>query len=214
MMLIGLFVMAHAIDHVGLGCADLEKGIAFVEQETSVRAEIGGVHPGRGTRNALLSLGGGAYLEIIAPVAGGKPEGDAAELGRLATPTPVFFAVRSEDLDATARTLKESGFAISEIRPGSRKRPDGSVLEWRTLGLSDAALVGVAPFFIEWKKSSPHPSATSPSGCTLKALEVEDPSPETLSKLFAVLGLEIPTKKAPKPALRLTISCPKGSVTF
>src|SRR5260370_40691072 len=123
-----------------LGCADLERSIDFVAQAVGVRAAFGGVHPGGGPRNALLALGGRAYLEIIAP----DPKQDriepfaqkqVAHLKQLASPHLIGWAAHPGDLDRFAARLRRANIPFDGPRPGSRQRPDGKLLPWKNLSL-------------------------------------------------------------------------------
>jgi catechol 2,3-dioxygenase-like lactoylglutathione lyase family enzyme len=202
------------LDHILLGCSDLDAGIAFVEQRTGIRATFGGVHPGRGTRNALLSLGERHYLEIIAP---DPAQADATEpislqLRKLTAPHLVGWAAHPGDLDAFAAKLKAAGEAFEGPRAGSRKRPDGRTLHWKTLTLADDRQ-GLLPFFIEWSADSLHPSADAPQGCRPLRFELATPDPEGLKNIAALLSLDAPITKGEKPQLRATIVGPKGELS-
>src|SRR5947209_6676597 len=68
----GVLETGARIDHVILGAADLDRGVAVFERMTGVRPVYGGKHPG-GTHTALVSLGGRTYLEIVAVEPGAAP---------------------------------------------------------------------------------------------------------------------------------------------
>src|SRR5579862_824694 len=96
------------LDHILLGCSELQGGIEFVEQHTGVRATFGGVHPGRGTQNALLSLGDRRYLEIIAPdpEQPGVKNPIASNLHSLTEPQLIGWAAHPGSVTAFAEKLR------------------------------------------------------------------------------------------------------------
>jgi Glyoxalase-like domain len=202
------------LDHILLGSSDLDRGIAFVEERVGVRAAVGGVHPGRGTRNALLSLGDRNYLEIIAPDPAQDKVPDFALpllnlLKSLQSPLLVGWAAHPGDIEALAARLRKDGIAFDGPRLGSRQRPDGRLLKWKTLNLAHD-YSGVLPFFIEWDADSPHPSTDAPKGCQLERLGLVDPDPEGLKQTCARLGLEVPIERGERPHLEARIRGAKG----
>jgi hypothetical protein len=198
------------LDHILLGCNDLQRGIDFVEERTGVRAAFGGVHPGRGTQNALLSLGERRYLEIIAPDP--KQSGPTAhpQLATLTEPRLIGWAAHPGDLGAFAKKLADAGVAFEGPTPGSRKRPDGQVLSWRTLTLKDDR-GGLLPFFIEWSADSKHPSEEAPHGCKLESFAAVGPNPDGLLEVFKTLGVGMPVVRGEKEQLLAKLSSSKGS---
>jgi hypothetical protein len=199
------------VDHVLVGIADLEAGSRLLASSTGVVPARGGQHPGRGTQNALLSLGPRTYLELIAPVTGASPE--MAFLAGLQQLTPVGWAVGTGDLDATVRRLHAAGWRVGAPRAGSRVRPDGQVLHWRTAELQDMP-AELTPFLIEWSAGTPHPATTSPPGCTLESLEIRHPQADRLAALGKELGVAGVVLPGEAPRLNLTLRCPAGRVTL
>src|ERR1700689_3478375 len=199
------------LDHILLGCSDLDGGIDFVEKHTGVRAAFGGVHPGRGTRNALLSLGERHYLEIIAPdpLQSGTP--DHYGLLKLTEPRLVGWAAHPGDLDSFATRLRDANIAFDGPNPGSRKRPDGRLLQWNTLNLKND-YDGLLPFFIEWSADTVHPSADAPAGCKFIGFELAAPNDAEISHLCTILNLDVSVAHSEKPQLRARISGPKGKI--
>lgn len=199
------------LDHIILGCSNLDRGIAFLEERTGVRAVFGGVHPGLGTHNALASFGSRRYLEIIAP----DPKQSSVQafpvITQLAEPRLVGWAAHPSDLDAFATKLQNAGVPVKGPRVGSRARPDGRTLRWKSLALADDRK-GVLPFFIEWNPDSPHPSTDAPPGCHLEYFGLVSPDLVELTRTLERIGVAAPVESGEKLQLRARITGPKGKL--
>jgi Glyoxalase-like domain len=157
-------VTPHQPDHIILGCRDLDEGIDYTEGLSGYRAEIGGSHPGRGTRNALLKLGERAYLEILAPDPAQPELAWHKEILTFTEPLLVGWAEPGKNLDQYAASLRAKGIACIGPISGTRTNPKGEVFRWSTVMLEDDK-AGILPFRIEWADDSPHPASDAPGGC-------------------------------------------------
>ena len=202
---------APRIDLVTVGVRDLAAAVSTIEALGGVRPALGGTHPTRGTHNALLSLGDGTYLEILA--ARRAPEPTAApELRELGGPRLLWWGLASDDAAGTATALAGRGFATTSPVPGSRRTPEGRPLAWRTFTLAPALRGG--PFFIQWSRDSAHPSATAPGGCRLLSLQVDTPDAPALRRLMPEPPTALRLQAADTSRMRLKIGCPRGQLEF
>ena len=202
------------MDHLMVAIRSLPDGIAEFERMTGIKAVVGGKHPGRGTENALVSLGDGSYLEIIAPQAD-APQlfADYEPMRKLDRLTIFTWAVGVADAKAAAEALTSAGLAVTPTQPGARVTPSGERLEWTTFALTDRS-IAVAPFFIQWGAGTKHPSTTSPAGCSLSSLKVQDPKIARLSAGLKNLGVPGVIYQEGRSAIEATLTCGAKTVTF
>jgi hypothetical protein len=136
------------IDHVVLGVRDMDAAGRRLRETLGLGSVPGGRHEGWGTGNRIVPLGG-PYLELIGVVdraeAAANPVGrgllDALEGGD----HWICWCVAAEDLEATATRVGLS------VDAGSRVRPDGVTLRWRSAGFTFALANPSLPFFIHWE---------------------------------------------------------------
>ena len=203
-----------AVDHLLLGVSDLDVGIDWVRQRTGVRPATGGIHPGVGTRNALLSLGAGRYLEIIAPDPSQSTYNFQIDVRRLTEPRLITFAAATNDIESTAAIARRAGYKVFGPAAGSTVE-SGKTLRWRTLGvLNKLGYEGIepVPFFIQWDLDAVHPSSSAPAGCELESLEFQHPHPSDLSAFLATLGVDAKVSEAPAARIIATLRTPRDRV--
>jgi len=201
------------LDHLLYATPDVDATVAELETRFGVSFQGGGRHPGWGTRNRVLSLGDRRYLEVIGPdeaepdVEGGPILGvDRLDGARMA-----WWAVRPFLMPLTCGEFETVGFVPGEIMTGRRALDDGGELVWQITDPRVRLLDGILPLVIDWEGAA-HPGA-DPSGVTLKALRLEHPEGEELTRRFAELGLP-GVHPGALPAIVATFDTPAGEITL
>ena len=67
--------MHNKIDHVAIGAADLDQGVAALKSDLGVEVPRGGEHPAMSTHNCVMKAGEESFLEVIAVNPDAPPPG-------------------------------------------------------------------------------------------------------------------------------------------
>lgn len=201
------------LDHIVWAVPDLDEGVKIIADLTGIEPVSGGIAPGRTqTHNALISLGGGTYFEILSPSRAGIG-GPWEKLIQDGKPHIVSYALRSRDhFAALQAAITAQGFAFEGPRAMGRVRPDGGAVNWELLTASGTPIDDALPFFIDWLDSSPHPSESSPKGASIDSFVVAHPRPAELSALFRKLGVGTPVIGSDRYSINLVFNTPRGKV--
>lgn len=137
------------VDHATI-CGSALAPMESAFSEAGLPAEYGGPHATGGTHMALLGFEDGSYLELIAPQRsnasvrespwGKAMAGDAG---------PCAWAVGTADIGRDVRRLASLHIAAKGPDPGSRTKPDGTVIRWMTATVGRETRGSMLPFLIE-----------------------------------------------------------------
>jgi hypothetical protein len=145
-------------------------GTAFID---------GGIHPKFGTRNFTAPLLNGQYIEIVCPL--DHPATDATPFGKAVKRKAdsgggwLTWVFSVSDI-----SLIEDKFGRKAVE-GNRRKPDGTELRWKQIGVNEITEEKDLPFFIQWLVTN-HPSSDGKAISKLKNIKIA--SSERLANSF------------------------------
>lgn len=140
-------LMQLKVDHASVCGSDLEP-MRQAFASVGLVTDYGGPHASV-THMALLGFEDGSYLELIAPQKPGVVEGSGWAKMMAGNAGACAWAVGSNDIKTEASRLKNLGIEVEGPNPGSRKRPDGKVIEWETARIGPGTPGATLPFIIQ-----------------------------------------------------------------
>ena len=118
----------------------------------------GGIHPRFGTRNMVLPLSQGTYLEVVEVL--DHPASDKAPFGQAVRARSALGGGWLGWVVCCRRHRPGRGATRPRVRHGNRHRPDGVELRWRQIGVNGLQADPQLPFFVQWESpETEHPSA-------------------------------------------------------
>jgi hypothetical protein len=131
----------------------------------------GGIHPRFGTRNFTASLRNGQYIEVVCPL--DHPATEQTPWGKTVSKKAnegggwLTWVFSTKDIEPI-----EEKFGREAIE-GHRRRPNGSDLKWKQIGVKEISDTRQFPFFIQWL-SAEHPSQDGTPLAEIKKIVIAD----------------------------------------
>lgn len=207
------------LDHLVVAAATLAQGMTWLEQRLGVPVQPGGQHVSMGTHNALLKLGAGRYLEVIA-VDPNSPQpqrprwfslDDSATRAAISQrPQLLHWVARTSDFDRCCELFRRYfGPTLVMCRNNYC---------WRITVPTDGSLPGrgMLPSLIQWD-SLDHPADLLPDrSCRLKALHLAGPDLQLCTELLSPdsYGQSISLAAAATVSLTARLDTPTGEVVL
>lgn len=167
------------------------------------RFRDGGIHPRFGTRNMILPLTEGTYLEVVEVL--DHPASDKAPFGQAVRARSALgggwlgWVIAVDDIAQVEQRLGR------EAADGYRHRPDGKELSWKQIGVNGLIADPQLPFFVQWLcPGEDHPSAGASDEFSLACLEIAG-DPQRVSEWLGE------TVEAPLADLKVDWVAPHGT---
>jgi len=136
------------LDHVSICGSSLDM-LRQAFTDVGLTPDVGGPHGNGITQMALVGFDDGTYLELIAPIKPGVTAGSDWAKFMSEDAVTCAWAVTSNVLLQEVDRLKKAGIPATAPAAGSRKRPDGMSVEWKTAAVGSGTPGSVLPFIIE-----------------------------------------------------------------
>ncbi len=198
----------------------LAPAVARLEDALGVSFRDGGFHPRFGTRNNILAVDGGRYLEVVEVLE--HPAAEKAVFGQAVRARSelgggwMAWVLQVDDMAPLEERLTRKAVH------GSRLFPDGRRLEWDQIGIKGLLADPQLPFFVRWTSSEEvRPAALAPAPVDIVEIRLSG-SPERVSEwigidlgpVFDGIALTFDAPNGNPGIESVTFRCPNGLVTI